>query len=290
MYSSSQPANDEQEDADEGCDSLDFPDVPKVTVRPSQDAASAPGITPVVSRSDHAGAVIFEETRETLSHEKHLEPKPLSQEEVADDRTADGLKEDNKQFLPFISPPSLSSASFPVKEETPPPPTPSINRTNSEMNNVDLQDVLAAAQVAAETAERAAAAARSAASLAEVRISELTKRNSVIMKDVPDEAADNTLNPKLDHQSSSNSPLNSQEAHPFDGDVHKAGEFDVPQVGAVKFDAHFSSSKNQQHLRSVSMEDDPYFSYPNLFSSSQSSNFEAGTHLSTGNSQFSHEP
>lgn len=52
---------------------------------------------------------------------------------------------------------------------------PHVTRTGTEAN-VDLQDVLAAVHAAAETAECAAAAARSAATLAQAKISELTKK------------------------------------------------------------------------------------------------------------------
>jgi len=45
--------------------------------------------------------------------------------------------------------------------------------TTEKTSNMDLQDVLAAAQAAAESADRAAAAARAAANLAKVRISEI---------------------------------------------------------------------------------------------------------------------
>ncbi|KAE8718639.1 hypothetical protein F3Y22_tig00110007pilonHSYRG00112 [Hibiscus syriacus] len=78
-------------------------------------------------------------------------PKP-EKNEMSND--PDGAKE-NKQFLPFISPPSISA--------TPSEPPPAISKPKTE-SNLDLQDVLAADQEAAETAERAADAARSAAS------------------------------------------------------------------------------------------------------------------------------
>ncbi|KAI4339682.1 hypothetical protein MLD38_024595 [Melastoma candidum] len=58
-------------------------------------------------------------------------------------------------------------------------PQSSFSRTKSDATSVDLQDVLTAAQAAAETAERAAAAARSAATLAQMRISELNKKKSI---------------------------------------------------------------------------------------------------------------
>ncbi|OWM65754.1 hypothetical protein CDL15_Pgr015178 [Punica granatum] len=312
LHSSSEPANNEHEDTDEGFDSLDFPEVPKVTVRSSQDAASAPEIIPPVSQSNQENPHIIEETKETLLHE-HSEPEQLVQEQLAHYKSADGVKEENKQFLPFISPPSLSSASFSANKETPPPSVPSVDRANketpppsvpsvdrtkSEMSNIDLQDVLDAAQAAAETAERAAAAARSAASLAQVRINELTKKNSASTEasddnpfhgDVRDQLADDALKLELDHQNSCGNPLNPQETRPFYSEVHETEVFDVPPVGTVKSDADSSPGIHHPE-RLPSMEDDSYFSYPNLFSSSQSSDVGAGTHLSTDNSRSRHEP
>ncbi|KAK4760653.1 hypothetical protein SAY87_005546 [Trapa incisa] len=296
LYSSSQSANTTH-DTDEEFDSLDFPEVPNISVRPSHDTVSAPEILPSISRSKHEGADIFEETKETLLLDKHSELGKLVPDEAADYGKADMVKNDDKQFLPFISHPSLLSGSFKMKKEIPQQSIHSINRTRSEMSNDDLQDVLAAAQAAAETAERAAAAARSAASLAQVRISELTKKNSIWVDsacdnpfhgDNPDHRAEDDPVSKIDHQSSFHTPLHSQETHPFHGDMNEECAFDLSAVGTVKLDA--DSSSNHQPLRSSSMEDDPYFSYPNLFSSSQSSSFGAGTHLYIDNARSSHDP
>ncbi|KAK4753869.1 hypothetical protein SAY87_001973 [Trapa incisa] len=304
LYSSSQPANTTH-DTDEEFDSLDFPEVPKISVRPSQDTVSAPEILPSISRCDHEDADIFEETEETLLQEKHSELGKLPLDEAADYGKADIVKNDDKQFLPFISPPSLSSGSFSMKKEALQPSIPSINQTRSEMSNDDLQDVLAAAQTAAETAERAAAAARSAASLAQVRISELTKKNSIWMesagdnpfhRDNPDKKSDDTLSSKFGHQISFDT-LHPNDSHPIYGDEHEEGIFDAPPVGTVKLDADSSSNlqplrsssmEDHQPLRSYSLEDDSFFSYTNLFSSSHSSNLGAGTHLSTEDSRSSH--
>ncbi|KAJ8477445.1 hypothetical protein OPV22_021172 [Ensete ventricosum] len=67
---------------------------------------------------------------------------------------------------------AVSSASLPpTKNES----AASLSRAKSEIN-VDLQDILAAAQAAAETAEHAAIAARAAANLAQVRITDLATK------------------------------------------------------------------------------------------------------------------
>ncbi|KAI4387958.1 hypothetical protein MLD38_000340 [Melastoma candidum] len=58
-------------------------------------------------------------------------------------------------------------------------PHSSFSRTKSDATSVELQDVLTAAQAAAETAERAAAAARAAARLEQMRISEFNKKKSI---------------------------------------------------------------------------------------------------------------
>ncbi|MCI36292.1 IST1-like protein, partial [Trifolium medium] len=75
----------------------------------------------------------------------------------------------------FVTPPSETFASYSATRHSNSPPT--LSTAKSE-DNLNLQDVVAAAHAAAETAERAAAAARSAASLAQLRISELTKMRS----------------------------------------------------------------------------------------------------------------
>lgn len=77
---------------------------------------------------------------------------------------------ENKQFVPFIST-TVSPASFSARHCGSPC---SLVRKKSEAD-VDLQDVLAAAHA---TAEHATVAAQSAASLAQMRINEVTKNNS----------------------------------------------------------------------------------------------------------------
>ncbi|XP_022773465.1 IST1 homolog [Durio zibethinus] len=287
----------EQPDSDTDFDPLDFPEVPKVSLWSSANAASAPVISPPSpatpdpeterGSSRHSGASGY------VLPMSPLEPNTLMQEDLVtkENETPNdpaGAKE-NKQFLPFISPPSVSSASISARPSDSPP---AIWRTKSEAN-VDLQDVLAAAQAAAETAERAAAAARSAASLAQVRIAELTqKKNDQVTvnsssenpfhTDIPHQPA-STEKPNFDHQSSS-SDLDDVLYSPDSHQVHQEQEHqgsevaDLPSVNILKvgFDSPVSSDHalEQDHLqhepqRLTSM-DDEYFSYPNLFSSQNS--------------------
>ncbi|KAA8522536.1 hypothetical protein F0562_013103 [Nyssa sinensis] len=213
LYSAPEQAPNEHSDSDTGFDTTDFPEVPRASVQPSAGNVSPPQMFPLPGSSlpeVHQESAKKTGTNENLSHEPHLEPEEVLQgKSVMNKSEASNISVgpvEEKQFLPFISPPSLSSASFSVRQSDPPP---SISRAKSEVN-VDLQDVLAAAQAAAESAERAAAAARSAASLAQVRISELVKKKN---DDVADSGIENpfhadtcqasmTDKPHLDHQNS----------------------------------------------------------------------------------------
>ncbi|XWS24870.1 hypothetical protein CRYUN_Cryun27aG0022100 [Craigia yunnanensis] len=286
-------SHNEQPDSDTDFDQLDFPEVPKVSLWRSANAASAPAISPPSpaapdpetergsSRNSGASGYVLQMS--------HLEPDALMEEnsvtkenEMPNDPA--GARA-NKQFLPFISPPSVSSASISARPSGSPP---AILRTKSE-TNVDLQDVLAAAQAAAETAERAAAAARSAASLAQVRIAQLTqKKNNQVTEssssenpfyaDIPHQPA-TTEKPNFDHQSSSSGPgdvLYSPDSHQVHDQEDQGSEVaDLPSINKLKvgFDSPVSSDHaleqdhRLQHVpqRLPSM-DDEYFSYPNLFS------------------------
>jgi hypothetical protein len=164
----------EQPESDSGFDVLDLPEVPKSSLQSSASVASAPAVFPSFQAAPHPN-IGHESPKhsgviENPSQEPHFEPEEVMQERsVANENEQPSVPVggvEDKQFLPFISPPSLSSASFSATHSNPPA---THSRAKSEAN-VDLQDVLAAAQAAAESAERAAAAARSAASLAKVRI------------------------------------------------------------------------------------------------------------------------
>lgn len=205
---------DEQSDSDAGFASLDLLEVPKASLRPDSSNASSPGMVPriPVNPDLEPDDEIAESAQimEDFSYEHCLEPDgivpgPSVASPNASLNASVGAIEE-KQFLPFVSPPwpstsfslrqsgtshtlsrttsnsnadfqnvftaqARASASFSVKQSE---PILSPSRTKSNPN-VDLQDVLDAALAAAESAESAAAAARSAASLAQVRISELIK-------------------------------------------------------------------------------------------------------------------
>lgn len=320
LNSSPDHAANDQPDSDTGFDPSDFPEVPKVSLRPIVNAASAPEIALPVPTASHpdtdhesSNQSMTSSSNDTVTS-KNLSPDPhLEQEDVIEERSVSikdetpyiivGAKEE-KQFVPFISPPSLSSASFSARQSSSPP---SVSRTKSEAN-VDLQDVLAAAQAAAETAERAAAAARSAATLAQVRISELTKKNSdkspesgndnPFHTDIPDQPA-TIEKPHFDHQQSFGDPngvSNYPDAHRPHED-HQALELpDLPSFDKLKVE--YDSPRNDHVLnqgpaphqpqRLPSMDDDPYFSYPNLFMS-QNSNLGSSAQSVAHNSHSTHE-
>ncbi|KAF8411544.1 hypothetical protein HHK36_004098 [Tetracentron sinense] len=313
----------EQSDSDTDSDQLELPEVPKVSLGPSATAGSAsemiPPLFPVPpdpgldhELTKHSGA------NENLSHEPFFEPEEvlpdtsmttpyesanISATQYESANISAGARED-KQFLPFISPPSLSSASFSASQSMPPP---ILSRTKSEAN-VDLQDVLAAAHAAAESAERAAAAARSAASLAQVRITELVKKRNdqvpessqhIFNTDSPSPSATIEM-PQFYHQHSlgdtdgTSYTLNPLPDHrsPKGSEMPNLPSYDTPKL---EFDGHRPNNQVLGHeptchqpQRLPSMEDDPYFSYPNLFTS-QDSNVGSGNHSSTDNSRSAHE-
>ncbi|XP_065880963.1 uncharacterized protein [Euphorbia lathyris] len=278
-------ARNEQLDSDTDSDVLDFPEVPKVTLRPSKNASSAPEMLPMPAfsfcTSDHESSH-HSATSENLAQEPYIESMNVTEEKpmVTKDeiRNVKGTEE-QKQFLPFISPPSVSSTSFSAIPSSSPP----ISRTKSKAN-VDLQDVLAAAQAAAESAERAAAAARSAASLAQSRISELTKKNSEKFPDDSDEnpfytdicnQPDTTEKLHFSHQDSFDDPngvKNYLDSHPHEdhrpSDLQNLSsfnklkvEYDSPPDERVRD----RGSIHHQPERLPSMDDESYFSYPDLF-------------------------
>jgi vacuolar protein sorting-associated protein IST1 len=279
---------DEDYESDGGFDELDLPEVPKAAIRPVSDTPSTPDIGPHVQSSQSAGAHEFSNPSDLeenptadaafYSELKSSEP-PVSPQFAQPSMPA--LSNEKKQFVPFASPPPFASASsmerndsIPFNSPTPPgkptepefytrtidevvspPQTPndfSMFSKHSERvhstspvesrENIDLDDVLSAAQTAADSAERAASAARAAANLAQLRIADL-KKNSRVYENYGDGSqkeshhkTEVTQKPAFDHQDS------------FSNDMQGYVPSHVPQ-------------------RSPSLEDDPYFSYPNLFSS-----------------------
>ncbi|GMI77114.1 IST1-LIKE 1 [Hibiscus trionum] len=271
LISAADHAQIQQPHPDADFDSLDLPEVPKVSLRPSTNVVSAPVIsTPsraVPKREVDCGSSRKPRASGYVLQMSPLEPDILMQENSTtreNEMSIDpaGAKE-NKQYLPFISPPSLSPASISARPINPPA---AISKPKSEAN-VDLQDVLAAAQAAAETAERAAAAARSAASLAQVRIAELTQKKDELVTE-----CSSPENPFSYHADALNYP-DSYQVH--QEKVHQGSEAaDLPSVDKQKrgFDSpvsgdHAVEQDNLQHLpQRLSSVDDGFFSYPNLFS------------------------
>ena len=312
---SEQTPKEEDSDSDAGFfDPLDFPEVPKATLQPRVDAVSPPAMFPPSPSAPHPQvnyeALRHSEVNENLLRQPHPQPQEAAEERTVADRNESpdvSVKAmEDKQFVPFISHPILASASFSARQNNPPPP-PSLSRTKTEAD-IDLQDVLAAAQVAAESAERAAAAARSAASLAQVRIAEIMKKNDQVLDsscenpfhiDTSDQSP-TTEKPHVDHHNSladSDGVSNPLDAHQ-DPENYQASEalnlpsYDRDKVGidSSPSDDHVIEDKPAHHQpqRLPSMDDDSYFSYPNLFTS-QGSNLGSGVHSFMDTSRSTHE-
>ncbi|XP_034227065.1 uncharacterized protein LOC117636596 [Prunus dulcis] len=308
-YCAPDQSQKEQSDSDDGLESLDFPEVPTVSLRPIANPASAPAMPPPLPTPPHpevdhglskdSGAIENSSEEPSFESEEVMQARSVANRHEQSHVSVDGVED--KQFLPFISPPSLSSASFSTRRSNPPP---SLSRTRSDAN-VDFQDVLAAAQAAADSAERAAAAARSAASLAQVRINELTKKNT---EEVPENSGENPFHvdipsesdtrekPDFDHpirNGDSDGAIHSPGPHQVNEYGHGAKVSDLNSVTMGPLNADLDSSLPNDHAfehepqRMSSMEDDPYFSYPNLFTS-QNSNVGSGAHSSTDDSFPSH--
>ncbi|KAG6671479.1 hypothetical protein I3842_16G005600 [Carya illinoinensis] len=309
LFSASEQPHEEQLDSDSGVDSFDLPEAPKVSLWPNANVAPAPVMVSSLQAAPHPN-IDHESSKhsrviENPPEEPQLEPEKMVQEGSAAIKNEQpsvpvgGVQD--IQFVPFISPPSLSSASFsaaPSKSETSP------SRSKSEAN-VDLQDVLTAARTAVETAECAAASARSAASLAKLRINELTRKNS---DQFPEDSSENPFykdmanqsatkeNPHFDHRNlvgNADDVIDSPEPNQGLEDCHRTEASSFPAFGTPKMDFDSSLPIDQdcgneltphRPQRLTSMDEDPYFSYPNLFTSQN-----PAAHSSTDNSRFSNE-
>lgn len=356
LYSTHDTPKKEQFDSDSDSDMLDFPEVPKVSVQPNANFATAPDMVIPPAAMPHP--------KVDLHSSSHSGEFPdMKQEHVEstvhiDEPHTSFDKVESKQFLPFISPPSESyyarhsdsppfvstaksisppsesPASYGVRHSNLPPlstaksisppsepsasftatrhsdSAPSLSTAKYEDKdfslstakseaNLDLQDVVAAAHAAAETAERAAAAARSAASLAQLRISELTKMrsNEHILEDSSENpfyaGGNNESTTERDHFIEQNAAGNSDgnvfknhDIHHNHYDSERSHSSSFPSFYTIKEDfdsslptGHVSDDKSISHhpKRLPSMEDDPYESYPNLFTS-QNSNVGSHTH------------
>lgn len=247
-------ATHENPDSDEDFDMVDFPEVPKQPLQSNKGSITAPEML------HFPASALSDEDDDDQEESNQLEPeKSVSDVEA-------------KQFLPFIRPPSQSSASFTIREHD----SPSSISNKRDDDTVDLQDVLAAAQAAAESAERAAAAARSAASIAQLRINELFKKRD---GQVPV--------PNLDKQNSIGDPDSASSSSPTQTNGHEnpSPSFYEPQSGldssSPRPDNVLSpGTGHHQPQRLPSMDDEAYFSYPNLFTS-QGSNLSPHAPSST---------
>ncbi|CAH9078453.1 unnamed protein product [Cuscuta europaea] len=199
---------------DDDYDILDLPEVPR-----QQPNTTASISTPEMLPFPASALSDFDRRAENLPSPPDMEER----EEVFPPQRSAAAKESISSNFSHI-----------LKEDKPSMAPPhSTYLKQSETSNIDLEDVLAAAQAAAETAERAAAAARSVASLAQLRISEFSKKKS----------DDCFEQPHSEHES----PL----------ETHEWQE----KLGSPP------SNNNNQPQRLPSMEDETYFSYPNLFNS-----------------------
>lgn len=240
VHTISEQTQNEQSDSDTDFDILDFPDVPNSSIQ--QPSASS----------------------ETVSRPEMLPfpPSALSDlnndsENVLEKSATNETQE--RQFLPFISPPSNIIT---VKESSPSPQTKTtvnddLQTTTVKENNQlyrtrtgikdDLHDVLAAAQAAAESAERAAAAARAAASLAQVRISELVKKQNEY---------DSTENPFSGNSNvEPQSPVFSSSSPPESAALHQPQRFPSMEDGFMTYPNLFTSRGSGELSRDPSFGD-----------------------------------
>ncbi|CAM8885570.1 unnamed protein product [Rhodiola kirilowii] len=288
----------EQHGADSDSDELDFPEVPKLSVRTNLNPV--PPAIPAVSVTDN------ESTEEEVDGSTPHQSDPKQEETTQMDsgtktyEVPNEVKTGNTEQYQAYTPPVISPSSFSAQSST---TFPSLSKHRSDVN-VDLQDVLAAAQAAAESAERAASAARSAASLAQMRISQLIRKNSEEESESTsgfsphEEVADEQItagkgNFNLQQAFSNSSVTYSPWTDKDHWEHPKLDSDNLPdQAMELKFDSYGSFGNGfqpdltrEQPHRSTSMEDDP-FSYPDLFSSKRD-NDEPGDHSLNTKSSFS---
>ncbi|RZS18445.1 hypothetical protein BHM03_00050712 [Ensete ventricosum] len=296
-------------------DSLDLPQVPKDPVRATIDFPSALGNVSSEPPSAHELGFGRPAITKSISSEDMPQVPPVEpavsefSDPTSSPNQSNAVIAANKQFIPFVSPPPLSSFSAPPKQNEfsdptttwlsstsqpapspsppsssispspnrseyvlpPPPPPPPLSsfpdhqaqnepassqpsfssRAKCEVD-VDLQDVLAAAQSAAETAERAAIAARAAANLAQVRITDLlTKSESG--------GGNESHGQGFEEQTDLANPIFHDQQSSFCNNNEKSTDYGLEQI----WDSHEPQS-------SPVSEDEAYLSYPNLFASKDS--------------------
>ncbi|XP_065040427.1 uncharacterized protein LOC108952924 isoform X1 [Musa acuminata AAA Group] len=299
--------------SDADLDSLDLPQVPKDSVRATIDVPSALGN--VSSRPPSAAhdlgfghpEVTKSIPSEDMAQVPPVEPAVSDTEpsSTSSPNQSNAVLTANKQFIPFLSPPPLSSFSAPPKQNEfsdpaslsstsqpapspptpysispspnggecvlPPPPLSSFSdyqaqnepasshpsfssRAKCEID-VDLQDVLTAAQSAAETAEHAAIAARAAANLAQVRLTDLLAKS--------ENSGNESHGEGFEEQTDLANPIFHHQQYSF-GNNEKSTDYGQGQI--------WDSPTHRSHEPQSSpvSEDEPYLSYPNLFASKDS--------------------
>jgi hypothetical protein len=265
-------SDEEKSESESGFDDLDLPEVPKVSVQPTSTIPSVRETGPSVSAAPPPQAdnqrTFTEGTQPSQPSNIPIPfPDRLPLETPLSPRVP-------KQFIPFMAPPSFPSA--PIKPAEPTPilqtfssiqddieeelldqkhdtsTSQTVNMSTatfmSRPTHVDLQEVLEAAKEAAASAERAATTARAAADLAQLKIKDFVSRNST---ETPfGQESIMHKDPVFDRQDSN--------SNPFSG-----------ELPAVDTGSPFLKQPHVQRLSSF--EDDPYYSYPNLFSSGSGS-------------------
>ncbi|XP_073284767.1 uncharacterized protein [Primulina huaijiensis] len=289
-HTTSENAISEYPDSDEGFDIIDFPEVPTQPLQSNKGTSSAPEMLPFPASALYE---IDDQEETKPSDDNDHQPQLTLEDEVQEKLVVKGQSPTisagpagKKEFQPVLSAPSQPS-SFSVRESNFPPTT----KTKGDI--MDLQDVLAAAQAAAESAERAAAAARSAASIAQLRISGLAKKNnedgsistvenpfhldkskSVMLQNVdfdkqkPFGSSDSLSSPNLSNGSENYPPTHQPTAH-------RSSEVSKDDSSSSSSPVLDQETGLHQPQRLPSMDDEPYFSYPNLFTS-QASNLSTG--------------
>ncbi|GER41993.1 regulator of Vps4 activity in the MVB pathway protein [Striga asiatica] len=257
----------ELSDLDEDFEIIDFPEVPKRSLQPNKGNVSVLEMLPFPASAFSDDEEDQEEQKvdsKSNEHFSHSVPKNVSQEKST-------CQPEEKQFVPIMYPPSQTPAFFDVKQQN-------IKETTNN-TNLDLQDVLAAAQMAAESAERAAVAARSAARIAGLRISELVEKNKLNEETENPfhlEKRESCLGEKDGLNSccllaDSDSSLCSTTWHEYlpreisSQPLYDAGEEDFDSFSPQRDIVSANGSFDKPLHGLASMDDETFFSYPNLF-------------------------
>lgn len=155
-----------------------------------------------------------------------------------------------------LPPPPLSSFPDYQAQNEPASTHPSFSSRAKCEIDVDLQDVLTAAQSAAETAEHAAIAARAAANLAQVRLTDLLAKS--------ENSGNESHGEGFEEQMDLANPIFHHQQYSF-GNNEKGTDYGQEQI----WDSPTHRS-HEPHQSSPVSEDEPYLSYPNLFASKDS--------------------